>query len=436
MSKYFFIGIKGSGMSAMAQIFAKQEHEIAGSDTLNYLFTQTNLELLNVSFYDYDQYQFSGDEIVIIGGSFNEEFSDVIRARAANCVCYYYDDMLALMAKKYTSIAVAGTHGKTTTTSMVRNCFNVGSKITSLVGSGEGDYCSLNDYFVFEACEYRNHFHKYRSKYAIITNVDYDHTDYFKTEQDYLDSFKLFAEGIENLVVCADDQNAYDLFQDRAYFYSIETKQFTYATNIVKSSKGTNFDLYIDGKEFLNVFLPIFGNHNILNFLAAITVCYLYDEDIAKILGSLDNFKIANRRFDEYFKDDYIVIDDYAHHYSEINALLDAVKQKYPSKKIVSVYQPISAFRLEHGLEEYVKALNKSDISIICEVNIPPRERDLLTKEYSSRVLLNGLNNGYFFDDVGFDFIKNQEESVIVFIGAAVFSAYTAKFLQLIDLKV
>ncbi len=429
----FLIGIKGSGVSSLASFLYYEGYEIFGSDVSDRLFTQEELESIEVKYYGFGEYEFQTDDLVIVGVSFNDDHLDVKNAKAKNCEMYYYDDYLGILSKKYRSVAVTGTHGKTTTTSFVRSVMETDKKINSLVACGQGYFASEDSFYAFEACEYKDHFHKYYPTYAIVTNVDYDHVEYFKTREQYRQSFIDFSKNVQdNLIVCGEHEQTYELFKSnkQVLFYGFKQEFFTNAQGLVFAEEGCSFELVIDENSYGRIFLEIFGEHNVLNFLAAITIAYLEKENIVEILQKLDLQVSARRRFDEYFYNDLIVVDDYAHHYHEIKALLSAVKQKYQHKQVIVIYQPLSAFRLKHGKDAYFEALNMADRQIICDVYIPKREEGMYDYVPNAEVLLEGLTNGEMFQEKVFDELLTFKDTVIVFSGITIYTNYTAKFLE------
>ena len=185
---YYFIGIKGSGMASLATIMHVLHHEVSGSDFEKFIFTQVPLEERGISIYSFDANNIKEGMSVIIGNAFSEEHVEVAAARklqqAGLVKAYRYHEFLGELMKSYESISVAGTHGKTTTTGLLAHVMDQVSPTGYLIGDGNGVMKDDGQYFVVESCEYKRHFLAYQPDYAIITNIELDHVDYYKDMDD------------------------------------------------------------------------------------------------------------------------------------------------------------------------------------------------------------------------------------------------------------
>ena len=244
--------------------------------------------------------------------------------------------MVAKLTRTFETISVSGCHGKTTTSSMLAHVLNNITGTNYLIGDGSGHASKDNKYFVLEACEYKRHFLEYDQKYAIITNIDLDHVDYFKDIDDVIDAYQSFYNNTkEKVIMYGDDPYTRRLnLDDKAIYYGLKDNNDVVAKNIKYEEKGTTFDVYIKGEFYDTFFTSFSGEHMVLNSLAIITVCYLENLDKKLIKKYHSSFEGAKRRFDVKLFNDNIIIDDYAHHPTEINYTIDAVRQKYQNKTL------------------------------------------------------------------------------------------------------
>ncbi len=434
--KFYLIGIKGSGMTPLATLLKKQGHEVIGSDVDKHFFTEQFLIDNQISYYNFDEFDFDSDYTVIVGNSFKSDFSEVVKAKAQGNEMYYYFEYLGLLSKEMFSIAVTGTHGKTTTTTIVKNVFGFDHEISYLIGDGNGSSSKDSNIFIFEACEYKNHFHKYFPNYAIITNVDLDHLDFFTSQEMYNESYLEFANNVtEKLIVCGDDAMAYELYKDnpKAVFYGVADYCDYQIRNIEYLSSGCAFTITVEEKSY-HFDVPIYGKHNVLNFAAAIVCASLYGIDIETINAKYKNVENPKRRFEEYLYEEQIVIDDYAHHPDELKAFLDSVFQKYPNKKVICVFEPHTVSRLEEHYQAFATELNRCDEQIVMKVEVPLRDCQKYGDDHlESDVMLEYLNNGSFHPDNLNEYLQKQQNCVVTFIGATV-SKYTDPYISAIDL--
>ena len=184
---YHFIGIKGTGMGALACILHDENYEVNGSDIEKYIFTEESLKERNIPYTTFDAKNIKDGDTVIIGAAFDRSNPEVAAALDnPNVKAYYYFDFLGEFAKNYKSISVAGTHGKSTTTGLLGTLLPRLAKSGYLIGDGHGNMPEGSEYFVFESCEFQRHFLCYHPDYAILTNIEMDHVDYYKDIDDYV----------------------------------------------------------------------------------------------------------------------------------------------------------------------------------------------------------------------------------------------------------
>lgn len=359
-----FIGIKGAGMAALARICYKLGYEVSGSDLDKYIFTQDELEKLEIPIYPFDPKNIQNKAVVVIGNAFDDHHPEVQAALQDEAVqTYRYHEFLGTLLKDYRSVAVSGTHGKTTTTSLLRDMLSYTKETGYLIGDGRGDLVPDDEYFAIEACEYKRHFLAYKPDIVIMTSFEIDHVDYFKSQRDFLDAFESFAQNANELVIVwGDDPHFPDLsFDKETLTYGFNETNDVVAKNIENDVTHTQFDLYFKNQFIYRFNLPVVGDHMVLDALAVIAVG-LYDGiEAVDMEAGLQMFKGAKRRFAISEDRTNIYIDDYAHHPTEIAVTLDAARKRYPDKTITAIFKPHRVGRLAHFADAFADALKKAD---------------------------------------------------------------------------
>lgn len=418
MARYHFIGIKGSGMSALASILFDLGHEVQGSDTTEYLFTQKGLDAREITLLPFAAANITSDWILIQGNAFNAENNvEVAAAIAQNIPLVTYYDFLGEMTRNLMSVGIAGTHGKTTTTGLFAQVFADAKPTAFLIGDGTGKAQENAEVFLFESCEYRRHFLHYSPDYAVITNIEHDHPDYFKDLDDVLDAFNHYADlATKAVVACGDDANTRLLqTQTPVYFYGLDAHNDVRAINVQRTTAGVRFDVQMQGRIIGTFQLPFFGDHMILNSLAVITVGILEGLEASQIEASLQHFHGVQRRFHLEMIGDQVVVDDYAHHPTEIKVTIQALKQKYPERELVIAFQPHTYSRTATFLHEFAEILSQADCVYISEIFASAREAK---GSVSAEDLVQLIPQGHLFDESQLSILKKHEHAVIVFMGA------------------
>ena len=430
MSKYHFIGIKGSGMSPLAQIAYDMGHEVQGSDEETYFFTQEKLEQRNIPMYGYNAENIKEGFEVILGNAFDETHIEYRAAKDLGLKIYTYAQFLGKLLDEIPSIAVTGAHGKTTTSTMVSNIFKHNFVTSYLIGDGTGHGEKNSDYIVAEACEYYRHFLAYHPNYAIVTNIDFDHPDYFNDEHDMFDAFQSFVNQVKDtVVICGDDRLASQLKPSTAKVvtYGFNEGNDYQIKNVKTTSENSEFDVY-KNSELLGTFtMAVFGLHDISNATSAIAladICGLSTDEIQQSLGSYHH---AERRFTEHKVGTNVVVDDYAHHPSEIKATIDSARRKYSDKQIIAIFQPHTYTRTAKFLNEFAESLLTADKVFLCPIFASVREKEKivgiedLQKVTPGSEIIYGEDN---FDKLNFD------NSVILFMGAGNINKLCNKFVE------
>ena len=363
---YYFIGIKGTGMAALACLLDDLGEEVMGSDLSRHFFPEDELRRRGIRIVDFDPANIQDNMHVIIGNAFLEDFPEVAAARAnPTCTCQRYHEFVGTFIRNYTTIAAAGSHGKTTTTGMLACMMQEAGETGWLIGDGGGPVTKTTKYFCLEADEFQRHFLEYYPEYAIITNVEIDHVDYFKDEADYRSSYEAFSNQISKaLVIWGEDSEARKLkLSDNVphYWYGESEDDDFQAVDIEETSQGMTYSILFNGVKHGPFHLPFVGHHLLLNSMACAAVGILEGMSDEAIERGLSQFKGRKRRFVIEEAGENIFVDDYAHHPTEVAVTLDAARKRYPDKKITAVFKPHRASRVKYFAEDFAKALQKAD---------------------------------------------------------------------------
>lgn len=415
--KYHFIGIKGAGMSALAQIMYDLGNEVVGSDKSDYFFTQVELDKRGIKLLEYNEFNIKSGLVIIVGNSILSDHIEYVKARELGLEIYTYQEMLTSLTDKYKTITIAGCHGKTTTTSMLSHVMGGINGCNYLIGDGTGGAKGDSDYFVLEACEYRRHFLNYTPDYAIITNIDLDHPDYFEDIDDVVDAYNSYSLLASKMVIaCGDDLYTRKLRPNvDIIYYGIDSCNDVIAINIKVTSNCTSFDVLVKGEMYGHFDLPIFGNHLILDALAVISVCYYEGLSSIDVCNNFKTFGGAARRYSEVVVGNNILVDDYAHHPVEVKATIETTKLKYPGKKIICIFQPHTFSRTLEFKEDFINIFNTVDKTFLLKIH-PAREKQEDFLEITSDVIANNIDNCEVIKMDDYAKLCNLEDCVLLFM--------------------
>jgi UDP-N-acetylmuramate--alanine ligase len=434
--KYYFIGIKGSGMSSLAGILYDLGYEVSGyDDDSNFKYTEAPLVKRGIKIY-YDQSYPLKDEIVVYSPAFKPDHREMIRARELGLKMFIYNQMLGELTKLFETIAVCGCHGKTTTTALLSHVFNNIIGTNYLIGDGTGYAKKGNKHLMIEACEYYRHFLDYYPKTIIITNIELDHVDYYKDLDDIKESYVSFAnQASKQVIACGDDDNIRSVsnqINKRVYYYGLNDNNDFRAVNVISTTDGSTFDVYYKDKFIRNFKINHYGKHMILNSLGVIAVSYLEGLDMELVADNILTYEGAKRRFNETFVKDMVIIDDFAHHPTEIKAVIDATHQKYPTKKVIAVFEPHTFSRTKALYKEIVEALDIVDKSYILDI-YPSREKQSDYPDVTSSLIIDSLRNGESINIDTIDKLLLYHDSVILFMSPADLHSYIEKLTKLLN---
>ena len=355
--------------------------------------------------------------IIIQGNAFNDDHEEVVRAKELGLKIFTYQTMIAELTNNTKLIAISGCHGKTTTTTMMSKVFeNIG--INYLIGDGTGFANKKNDYFALEACEFKRHFLSYSPYYAVITNVELDHTDYYKDLNDVIDAFNSFANSARHYVVaCGDDENVRKLDIKKPLFtYGFKEDNNLYAKNIVIKDDTTTADIYVNNEFYEKLKFPFVGDHLLLNVMAVLSVCYLENIDKKEVKKQVLKIEHAKRRFIESKFGTNILIDDYAHHPTEVRVTIEAAKKKYPDRQIIAIFKAHTKSRVKFFHKEFADALNIADKAYVMPIGEDRKEVGY--DEVTHFDILKDVKNG---EEITLDTAEKllpYENSVLLFMSS------------------
>lgn len=366
---YHFIGIKGSGMASLAEIMADRKEIVTGSDIEKFIFTQKPLEERGIKITNFDAKNIEENSTVIIGNAFDDTNVEVNQAKKMDSVnCYYYHEFLGKIMEEYTSISIAGTHGKTTTTGMLSHVVAEIAPTGYLIGDGTGMMPANGTHFVLESCEYKRHFMAYHPDYAMITNVELDHVDYYNGIEDYCSAFEAFANQVKKgIVLFGDDENVRMLnIHVNHLYYGLQDINDVQAVHVKQSSEGMSFDVYYKKSLFGSFKLPFVGKPFLWNSLGVIAIGILLGMSAKVLQTSLASFEGVKRRFNIEEYHDNVYIDDYAHHPTAVRLMIDAAKTKYPNKKVIAIFKPDRFSRIFYFMKDFADSFKEADDLFLC----------------------------------------------------------------------
>jgi len=439
--RFHFIGAGGIGMSGLAQLLIKNEAIVTGSDqTLSDVIDGLRQMGADIKIGHRARNLGLGTDAVVISAAIKENNPELKLARERGYKVYKYAQMLGELMDRCEGIAVSGTHGKSTTCGWLiyvlkkaglEPNFIIGAKV-SQIGSSSG--AADSKYFVAEACEYDRSFLNLKPKIACILNIEQDHLDYYKNEDEIVEAFGKFALGTkpEGVVIAnGQDANVAKIIRQPTSGLRCETFGFDkncnfYAKNIVLNEGLYAFDVYHNGKLLGATRISLPGRHNILNALAVVAIAVKAGLEPGQVLQLLPGFSGIDRRL--MLKEqlgEITVLDDYAHHPTEIRASLAAIRQRYRPRRIWCVFQPHQYSRTRFLLDDFAESFKLADITIVPEIYFV-RDSASAKKEINAQILVARMRaNGteaLFVDGFGAicDYLESNVTAgdVVVTMGA------------------
>ena len=377
------IGIGGVSMSGIAAILKNWGFHVSGSDWSHSDTTDKLNEMGIPVTIGHNLNDVSNSDVVVYSAAIKPDDPEILKAKKCNIPTIERADFLGELTRCYKdTICISGTHGKTTTTSMVSLCFlealqDPSIQVGAFLKQLDGNYKVGNsEHFVIEACEYVESFLKFSPKAEIILNIDNDHLDYFKTFENIKKAFIKYVKLLPDdglLIINGDDKNCLELpsyTNATSITYGIENINCNWtAKNIIFDTDGfPSFDVYNDGTFYTNIKLSIPGRHNILNALACISLCNKYCIEKEAIQSALKKFTGAHRRFEFKGKlNGASIYDDYGHHPTEIVATAKSLMNKNYNESWV-VFQPHTYSRTKNLLNNFAKALLNFDHILVLDI--------------------------------------------------------------------
>lgn len=375
-----FIGIGGSGMYPLAQILHSQGYFLTGSDN-NETETLDAVRKMGIEvFIGQRAENIKGADLIVHTAAIMEDNPELMAARASGIPVLERADLLGIVTSKYSNaICVSGTHGKTSTTSMITQILYtagvdlsayIGGKLPCIGGSG---IAGKSDTLVCESCEFEDHYLKLFPDISVILNIDADHLDYFGTLENVIKSFRKFAEKTSKLIIAnGSDENTLTALKD------IDKKIITFGKDSfcdyypenVKHENGllTTYDAVYRGEKLGTITLHVAGIHNVLNSLAAVAAARECNIDFKFIQQGLEDFRGAKRRFEKLgYEKGITVVDDYAHHPTELEATLNAAMEMN-FNKVWAVFQPFTFSRTKILLDDFARVLQIPDHAVLTDI--------------------------------------------------------------------
>ncbi|MEW6717382.1 MAG: UDP-N-acetylmuramate--L-alanine ligase [Chloroflexota bacterium] len=408
MKRFHLIGIGGAGLSAIARVLLEQGHVVTGSDQRSSPPLESLSEAGAQVWIGHQAEQVHGADVVIRSSAILDENVEVIAAQQRGIPVLKRDAFMRELTSEHYTIAVAGTHGKTTTTAMIawilsslgqQPSFIVGGVVNNL---GTNAHAGKGQYFVVEADEYDYMFFGLNPQIAVVTNVEHDHPDCFPSSDDFYAAFQGFASRVADggvLLACADDAGAARLLGEaqtenrKTLSYGLEATWSDYrADELALQPNGCfGFNAYYDGSFLDRVLLQVPGKHNVTNALAALAVAHYIELPIGKVARTLKDFRGAGRRFEVCGEEGGVtVINDYAHHPTEIRATIAAARSRYPGRDLWVVWQPHTYSRTRTFFHEFATAFGEAHHVVVTEV-YPAREA--VQPDFSSQEVVRAMVN-------------------------------------------
>lgn len=412
IKKFHFVGIGGEGMSGIAEVMLNLGYEVSGSDLKQ---TSTTKRLQNLGakiFYNHIPSNINNTEVVVYSSAIPKDNPEITAAKKKNLPVIPRIEMLTELARLKYSVTIAGTHGKTTTTSMIGLLLKNANLSPTLIIGGRLKNINSNahlgegDFIVVEVDESDGSFLKISSTISVITNIDNDHLDFWKDIENLYSGFVEYANRVPFYgCVCLniDDSGIQKIF------HRIHKKVFSYGINPdadfsvrnIKLQNKYEFDIYYKNNCEGRFSLKVFGRHNIINALGAFSVGKFLEIDNQTIKKTFEEFEGVGRRIEiKGEKNNILFLDDYAHHPTEIKATLDAIKERYPQRRILVIFQPHRYTRTKILYKEFGNVFNHADKIWITEIYPAGEEK------------ISGINSQLIIDE-----IKKKSKNVESFNG-------------------
>ena len=452
-----FVGIGGIGMSGLSLIMKGKGFKVQGSDiSLNKNIERLKKEKIKI-FIGHKKQNLNNATIIVISSAIKKNNPELIEAKRKGLPIIKRGKMLAHIVSLMKNIVVVGSHGKTTTTSLVTSIFQKtkldptiinGGVINSLKNSAK---LGRSDWSILEADESDGSFVHIPPTYSIITNIDREHMDFYKSMDDLKNYFIEFIEKVPSFgksFICLDDKINYELIKKlknkNFYTYGTNSKSNFLIKNINQKRELTQFDLYISvpnkkKQKIKNIKIPLLGVHNVRNAVAAAAIAITVGISIKNIKNGLLKFKGVQRRFNKIFKFNNVdFFDDYAHHPTEIKMVLDGVHKVYENYDKVCIFQPHRISRLKDLRKDFSYAFKKADTVVLCPVYTAGEKIKLGFNyfQFAKEIIKNSKVKLFLINDNKqlAKFIKNNiyGKKIVIGMGAGTISNWMRKLPEMI----
>jgi len=453
IKKLFLVGIGGAGMSGIAEILFNLGFKIEGSDNTPSEITHY-LDSLGISIHDRHQASNLTDvDVVVISSAVGEDNPEVVEARRCGIPVIKRAEMLGELMRLKFSIGVAGTHGKTTTTTMIGKILQFGKYQPTLIiggvvaGLGTGAALGGGDYLVAEADEYDRSILAMYPTVAVVTNIEPDHLDCYEDMDDLRNAFVTYVNRVPfygEVIISADDANLALIKKkiSRPYnTFGFATDADYRALNINMSAGRTSFSVYHKGDLLGDIYLNVAGRHNVANALAAVATCSQLEIPFTTIADGLLSFKGVERRFEIIGQaNDIILVDDYAHHPTEIKATLEMARDVY-RKRVIVIYQPHLYSRTRDFAPQFAEVLALADKCVLTDI-YPAREEPIegVTSEMIKKLAEKAGVGDFEYVGVKENAIEKVKEIVrpgdlVITMGAGSITHIKKQILEIIENK-
>ncbi len=444
-----FVGIGGIGMSGLAQIMKNMGFKIQGSDHNKNKNTSSCSKAGIKVFIGHSKQNIKDSTILVKSSAIKKNNVEIRQARKKKIPIYSRAEVLADVVSLKKNIIITGSHGKTTTTSLIAKILSDQKLDPTIINGGVINSFNSNaklgqgEWAILEADESDGSFLKLPINYSIVTNIDYEHIDFYKNFKNLENSFIKFINKTPptgKSIICVDDKNI------RRIFNKIKNKNIiTYGENIIANYRISNIRYKIDytifdlnfknlkkeNKKIKNIKLKLLGRHNVLNAVAAISLCLNLGVNENIIKKSLSSFSGVQRRMTKIFsKNHNDFYDDYAHHPTEINSILSSVKNVYKKRKIISVFEPHRYSRVLSLKKEFAKAFEKSDFVLLCPIYAAGEKKNVKFKKIEFAKLISKLSSTQViivnsFEDIKKYFQKHLiKNEIVIGMGAGLVSKH------------
>lgn len=452
--RFHFVGIGGIGVSAIARLLKREQKIITGSDLCSSKII-TALKKNGIKIFigpHQSKNLLSGVEVVVYSVAVEANNPELLEAKKRGLKIFSYPEIVGRYTEGKELICVAGTHGKTTTTALCGLMLQE-AKLdpTVIVGSVVPNFKSnarygRGRYLVLEADEYRSAFLKYKPKIIILTAIDFDHPDCFKDLDSMLAIYRRFLEKLPLdgvVIACADQPNVVKILKGlkrNFFWYGLKEKKDSFTANKIRVDKNLKFEVKRNNITLAkNVTLRIHGTHNVRNSLAVFALAKLLNINFSVVKKSLKSYLGSWRRFEiKAQKKGIVFIDDYAHHPTEIAAVIESAKSRFPKRRVIAIFQPHHQDRTQALFNDFPKAFTKANLIVLTDVYLVPgrTNQQKVNMDQMKKLILNERKKVFFvknFWEIP-DFLKKilKKGDVVLILGAGNINLITPQLIRML----